>query len=299
MEGIVAPDVEVSSYPAVMVLALAGVEVEPFLVRDLDEAYERIARLGFTVQPKGTHSDHMGTHNHCVMLRQGYFEILAIRMATEANERWRRAVERREGLSAIALATEDARAAYDVFAANGIAGADPVDFARPVELARGSTEARFTVTVIPDEATPGANMFVCQHHTRDAVWVPGSMNHENRAAGLSGVTAVVEEPAAIADAYARVFGAERLEQSGQGLSIDLPGAPIEFLSPAAYADRYAGVPPDPAASAPIIGALSFKSADLGATEACLAGNGVSAYKTPSGGVCVAPPDACGALIEFV
>jgi small ligand-binding sensory domain FIST len=35
VEGIVAPDVEVSSYPAVMVLALSGVEATPFLVRDV------------------------------------------------------------------------------------------------------------------------------------------------------------------------------------------------------------------------------------------------------------------------
>ena len=37
VDGIVAPDVEVSSYPAVMVLLLAAVEAEPFLVRDLDD----------------------------------------------------------------------------------------------------------------------------------------------------------------------------------------------------------------------------------------------------------------------
>lgn len=35
VEGIVAPDVEVSSYPAVMVLALSGVEAAPFFVRDV------------------------------------------------------------------------------------------------------------------------------------------------------------------------------------------------------------------------------------------------------------------------
>ena len=278
---------------------ISGIDHCVILVRDLDEAHKRIARLGFTVQPKGTHSDNMGTHNHCVMLRQGYFEILAIRLVTEANERWRRAVERREGLAAIALATEDARAAHDAFAANGISGAAPVDFARPVELQGGATEARFTVTAIPDTATPGTNMFVCQHYTRNAVWVPGSTEHENRADGLVGVTAVAVDPAAIANDYERVFGAERLAPSGQGLTIDLSGASIRFLSPAAYADRFAGVPPNQSAEAPFIGAITIRSTDLGATEVCLTGHGITPYKTAGGSVCVAPSDACGVLIEFV
>ncbi len=57
VEGIVAPDVEVSSYPAVMVLLLAAVEAEPFLVRDLDgEPYgagrEVAARIGGDLAPE-------------------------------------------------------------------------------------------------------------------------------------------------------------------------------------------------------------------------------------------------------
>jgi small ligand-binding sensory domain FIST len=56
VEGIVAPGVEVSAYPAVMVLALAGVDAEAFLVRDLcgdpERAGEEIAaQLGKRLEP--------------------------------------------------------------------------------------------------------------------------------------------------------------------------------------------------------------------------------------------------------
>lgn len=57
VEGIVAPGVEVSSYPAVMVLALAGFDAEPFLVRDLHAASGRAgeeiaARIGGDLAPE-------------------------------------------------------------------------------------------------------------------------------------------------------------------------------------------------------------------------------------------------------
>lgn len=57
VEGIVAPGVEVSSYPAVMALAISGVEAVPFLVRDLDGDAERAgeeirARVGEELTPE-------------------------------------------------------------------------------------------------------------------------------------------------------------------------------------------------------------------------------------------------------
>jgi len=56
VEGIVAPGVEVSSYPAVLVLALSGVQAELFLARDLEgdpaRAGEEVAaRVGSDLEP--------------------------------------------------------------------------------------------------------------------------------------------------------------------------------------------------------------------------------------------------------
>ena len=128
-----------------MAHSITGIDHCVILVRQLDAARDTIARLGFTLTPRGVHSDHMGTHNHCIMLRHGYFEVLSVLEPTQENARWRNVLARREGLNAVALATEDARKGHDELRANGVDIADPVDFARPVDNPGAKGEATFTV----------------------------------------------------------------------------------------------------------------------------------------------------------
>lgn len=281
-----------------MAHSITGIDHCVILVRELDAARDAIARLGFTLTPRGVHSDHMGTHNHCVMLRHGYFEVLSVLKPTEENARWREVLARREGLNAVALATEDARKGHDELRANGVDIGDPVDFARPVDNPGAKGEASFTVAVIPGRFTPGTNMFICQHHTRDLVWYPGSTDHANGAAGLAGVTAVAEDPAALADDYGLVFGADRVRADDGALTIEHDDRSIRFLTPEMLAACYPGVALD-AAPPPYVAALTIEVADRRATAAYLAGQGVAHTVLPDGGVCVAPADACGAIIEFV
>ena len=47
------------------------------LVRDLDAARDRYESFGFTMSPRGFHSEHMGTANHTIMLQHDYIELLA------------------------------------------------------------------------------------------------------------------------------------------------------------------------------------------------------------------------------
>ncbi len=278
---------------------IGGVDHCVILVRDLDAARARMARLGFCPTPRGVHSEHMGTHNHCIMLRQGYFEVLAVLKPTPANERWRTALERREGLGAIALASEDARGTGAALRAAGVEASEALDFVRPVELPEGAAEARFTVTVIAGEDTPGTSMFVCQHHTREVVWHPGTLDHPNGAVGLAAVTAVAAEPAQFADAYGRIFGAGSIGRDGEGITIDTGATPINIVTPAALAERFPGAVHEPLPKPPYVAALSIAVADVGATVAYLADNDVPHIVLSGARVCVAPEDACGTLFEFV
>jgi catechol 2,3-dioxygenase-like lactoylglutathione lyase family enzyme len=281
-----------------MTHSITGIDHCVILVRELDAARDAIARLGFTPAPRGVHSEHMGTHNHCVMLGHGYFEVLSVLKPTAENARWREVLARREGLNAIALATEDARAGHAELRANGVEVGEPVDFARAVDNPGAKGEASFTVALIPEQFTPGTNMFMCQHYTRDLVWFPGSTEHANGAMGLAGVTAVADDPAALAEDYARVFGAERVRAEEGALTIEAGEAPIRFLTPEGLAARYPGAALD-AAPPPYVAALTIAVADREATGAYLSGQGVAHTALPGGGLCVAPGQACGALIEFV
>ena len=49
-----------------------GLDHVIILVRDLDDADARMARLGFRPTPRGHHSAHMGTANSTVMLSMQY-----------------------------------------------------------------------------------------------------------------------------------------------------------------------------------------------------------------------------------
>ncbi len=82
------------------------------MVRDLDLAAEMWKRLGFTVSPRGTHSAHMGSGNHTIMLDPDYIELLGVLAATDLNAPARAFLAQREGIERIAL-TNRVRAAGD------------------------------------------------------------------------------------------------------------------------------------------------------------------------------------------
>jgi len=282
-----------------MTKAIKGIDHCVILVRDLDAARERIAGLGFTVTPRGLHSEHMGTGNHCIMLRQGYFEVLTVLRPTAHNARWRELLEVREGLNAVPLASDDAAAARAELAARGLELAEPIDFSRPVDLPEGRGEAAFRIVLIPGELTPGASMFVCQHFTPELVWHPEYLTHANGARGLRGVTAVHGRPAEVAPAYEKIFGADRVSAGGDEVRIETGAGEIRFLTPAGYAERFPGIAPDPAARPPYLAALSFDVDDRAATAACFHERAVRHTALASGSLCVAPAEACGTLLEFV
>ena len=279
--------------------AIAGIDHCVILVRDLDAARERIAALGFTVTPRGVHSDHLGTANHCIMLRRAYFEVLAVLRPTAFNERWRAGLAVREGLDAVPLASEDVDAARTELAARGLDLPGPIDFSRPADLPEGPAEAAFRIVPLPASSTPGTTIFICQHLTREVVWHPSCLDHANGAQGVRGVIGVHEHPAEIAPAYAKLFGAAAVTADRDAARIDTGAGTIDFLTPAGYAARFPGIAPDPAAVPPYLAAISIDVEDRAAAASCLRARGVPHRVLADGRVCVAPIEACGTLIAFV
>jgi hypothetical protein len=279
--------------------AITGIDHCIILVHDLDGAAARMRKLGFAPAARGVHSDHMGTHNHCVMLERGYFEVMAVRMPTQRNQRWREVLAKRQGLSAVALKTPDARLAHEWFMTNDVAAIDPVDFARPVELsANESREASFTTVTLPADVAP-VPMFLCQHHTPELVWRPQHLRHPNRVNGVAGVTLVVDDVARAAAGLGRGFGSERVRLDAHAGSVTTEAGWIRLMDAASLAERFAHVPLPASATAPYVAALTLTTEDLGATRECLDANGIAYHEGQRGALCIAPADACGALLEIV
>jgi catechol 2,3-dioxygenase-like lactoylglutathione lyase family enzyme len=274
------------------VASVSGIDHVVILARDLDAARGRFARLGFTLSPRGRHSDHIGTANHTIMLREDYVELLGVLRPTEANARWRTALERREGIGTVAFRTRSAAQTASELRALGFPVGAPLHFSRPIE---GHGEAAFDVALFPPESTPQLDVFACEHLTPENVWRPALMEHANGAVALASVTVVTEDPAAVQDAYERLLGPGRVRRSEDALVVDTGSAPIRFMRRDALAARYRGIPLAEAAP-PHPAVLGVRVRDLAETRRALAG--IETVER-EGALLVPPAAACGVLLEFV
>lgn len=223
-----------------MLPTILGLDHVVVAVRDLDDAPGQWARLGFTVSPRGLHSPHMGSGNHTIMFGEDYVELLGVAAPQPHNAPMRRFLEGREGLERCAFTTQDAEAGVAALCERGLAAVGPVEFGRPVPLpGGGETEARFSVFQWPEEEAPGGvRLFACQHHTREAVWIPKLQRQGNGVVGIRRVLVADAEPdraaahlARLIDGEVREDGAFRLVATGPRRA-DIVFAPREAIAAA-------------------------------------------------------------------
>lgn len=195
---------------------IVGLDHLVVAVRDLDAAARQWAALGFTLSPRGLHSAHLGTGNHTMMFGEDYVELLGVVAPQPHNEALRAFLVQREGLERAAFTTTDAAAGAAALRARGLAAVGPLDFGRPVPLPDGGmTEARFSVFQWPpDEAPGGVRIFACQHHTREAVWLPSLQAHANGVTGIKRVLVATSAPARAAARLATLIDGTAHEDGG-------------------------------------------------------------------------------------
>jgi hypothetical protein len=274
-----------------------GIDHAVIMVRDLDKAASSWKRLGFTVSPRGTHSAHMGTGNHTIMLDPDYFELLGVLAPTELNAPARAFLEQREGIERVAFTAIDSAAGAEEIRARGYPPIGPTDFERPVTMPGGTlSAAKFRTFQWPvAEAPGGMRIFACEHKTRETVWIPELMRHANGAKRLRQVLLLAPDPAKEAAHLSRMIDREsRTEADG---AIAMPSgadrADFVFLTRTQLDRRYPGVPleglPERGAAGLVI------AADL-----AQAGNALGAIGLRGGeGIAVAPAAANGTLLAFV
>ncbi|MDP6788494.1 MAG: VOC family protein [Rhodospirillales bacterium] len=197
-------------------------------VADLEGARRAWEGLGFTVTPRGRHKG-WGTANYCVMFADDYIELLGIVDATLFTNNLDRFLEEHgEGLLGVALASDDAEAAYRGLIRAGIAAQAPQTLGRLLELPEGTVEPRFSLVHLAPAATPGLRAFVCQHLTPDLVRRPAWLVHANGSCGIAEVTVDLEDPGSAAPAYETLLGPDRVTRRADGFSARLGGAVIRF-----------------------------------------------------------------------
>jgi catechol 2,3-dioxygenase-like lactoylglutathione lyase family enzyme len=275
---------------------ITGIDHVVIVVRALEEARASYERLGFTLTPIGRHTK-LDTANHCIMLAENtYFELLTVVRPQPLNAAFGAVLKDREGIAAVALKTEDARAAVPKLAEAGLGPSAAVDFGRPVELSEGKKDARFTVVHLDDAKTPGGRMFLCQQHTPELVWLKPYLEHKNRARGVKRVTLVANDPKAAAAAHGVVFGAEAKAIEG-GFEVATGNAALRVLSASAFRDAYPGED-RLAGHAPVFAVLTLSVADPDAAGVQLKREGIAVQPT-AGGIRIAAAAAAGAVLELV
>lgn len=278
-----------------------GIDHSFALVDDLDAAAAQYQALGFTLSPRGTHSATKGTANYTIMFPDDYFELLGILMPTELNAPRREVLATQgQGLHAIACRIQTADAAAKALDGLGIATKSLGSFSRPVDLPDGTEGiASFsTVTFTPDE-TPRGIVFMCEHRSRDTVWVPELLSHANTACGLSAILAISETPEQEAPRFARLWAAGSVSQQ-DGFNIVETGpnsAPLILATADRMAAYYKGLDLSGTAQGAFT-ALRVKVRDLDAVKTCLAAAGIDPIDTPAG-LAIGPEHAAGVLMEFV
>ncbi|HEX5078907.1 MAG TPA: VOC family protein [Geminicoccaceae bacterium] len=275
-----------------------GLDHVVILVRDLDDADARMARLGFRPTPRGLHSAHMGTANATVVLsNRTYFETMTVLRATPANAELGAALAEREGLFGLACKTDAAHAAAEEFAAAGIAAGGALAFTRPVELPEGARDACFTIARVRAEATPGTSLFVCQHHTPDIVWREDHLEQPNGATGIVEVIGIADDLGSVEDAYGVIFG-ERCRRAADRVTIAAGNAKIVFLSPGAFVARFGALGEPVSSPRPRLAALRVRVRAFDALQRVLRLHGVPWSDTDGPSLLVGAEAGCGTLFEF-
>ena len=223
-------------------------------VPDLEAAGALLAQLGFAPTPVSHHQiggKPAGTSNRCLMLPEGYIEILAPTHDTPNAQRVRDRMKIFQGVHLACFGTPDAQAEHRRLEAHGFAPEPVVPLRRKIS---GNRLLKFNVVYSPRDKMPEGRIQYCEHLTPQHLWDAPSLAHKNGVRGLSTVYVVADDPAAVAARWAEYSGTLPFRE-GDFVRIQLARGKIVFGTRGVFLKIIDHVPAAPAIAA--IG-LAFK-----------------------------------------
>lgn len=166
-------------------------------VPDLDAAARACEALGWKVTPlsvQETPEGPVGASNRCVMLEEGYLELLSPTHDTPSAQRMRASMQRHDGVHLVCFGTPDAAGEHRRLQAHGF---EPQPLVQLERMVPGG-KARFAVVrPAPDRMPEGRVQFV-EQQTPEQLWKPADVN----ALRLDEVFVVAADPVATAARWA-------------------------------------------------------------------------------------------------
>ena len=261
-------------------------------VPDLAAAAARYEALGFTLTPRASHPEAMGTANRLVQFAgRNFIELLEVARPARlighdleaAPPRFsfgafnRDYLEAGAGLSMLVLAGRDSAADVARFAAAGLKTYAPFDFGRRAILPDGSeVEVAFSLAFATDPAMSRAAFFTCHNRFPENFWKPAFQDHANGARRIAAAYMIASQPVRHA-AFLEGFTGSVAELLEGGLRLACGPQKLLVLTPKAIAR----LSPQ-AARAPGGPQLAGFAVE---------GPGIEPHVTQ-------PEDACGAFIEW-
>jgi hypothetical protein len=273
--------------------------VDHLLIDSDDLEADRLVwqRLGFNMTPRGRHPQ-WGTGNYCAMLRQGYLELIGVVDPEEFTANAARRGSRRQGngLSAIALATDNAHGAKAELTAAGVASDGPKNLSRLLEAVDGTSEPRFDILHLPGDASPAIPMFLCGHRTPNLVRRPGWTDHPNGARALISIAVPVVDPPACVEAYSRLLGPGAVTLTDDIVTLRVGAMAIVLARHGDLASQYPDLLPDPGGE-PCPGVVTLSVKDPSLTAEYLSGSNIPLMRDRQS-IMIAAEDACGIAMVF-
>ncbi|MGB1238672.1 MAG: VOC family protein [Pseudomonadales bacterium] len=285
-----------------------GIDHPLVAVRDMDKVIEEYAKLGFFINPRHHHP--WGTDNHLLMFPDNFIELISVydeRKLDLKNEKGFAfgrfiddSIRRREGISLVALHSEDARADHQMLEQRGVENQGIVDFRRVAHRPDGSEEeAVVSLVMLINSECPAISNFFCHQHKPELVWVEEWMNHPNGANAITAVSYIAPEPAQFIDRFSGIYGAQAVNYSEGYLQVQTDRGIFEVMSPA-YADhRFAGVELSVNQDELPSGvAIRVSTATPKRAREILLQNAIDFVDTTDGGLRIAPHCAGNTIIEI-
>jgi hypothetical protein len=170
-------------------------------VADLDAAAQVFESVGMKVTPisvQKTPEGPVGASNRCVMLEEGYIELLSPTHDTPPANRMRALMQRYDGVHLLCYGTPDAEGEHRRLQAHGF---DPQPLVNLQRRVKGGT-AKFKVVRLPTEKMPEGRIQYVQQLTPQHIWRKGDVNPMR----LEQVFVVAADPAQTAARWARFAG---------------------------------------------------------------------------------------------
>lgn len=217
-----------------------GLDHLDIIVPDLDDAYARLQRLGFTVAAPSS----SGAARTSAIAFPGIYLAFSDCKNPSALSEPMRSHMQIPGVAGTLLRTANIESAIADATARGVTVSPFFEFGRPVETASGMDEVRFRVAWMtpPEGEASGSRLFgLIQHLRPDIIWNMQTERHANGASGVSFVFSRVDSLAPVQRGLGRLLGEAQPGDGADILTFDAATARRSFALPSTFEARFPGL----------------------------------------------------------